>query len=73
VSFEGSTFDTVFSNVGIVQVGASIPSSLAGVDQVVHFDLDRVSIRGVPEPGPAALLALGLGCAALVRRHTRRS
>ncbi len=72
VSFEGSSFDTVFSNVGIVQVGASIPTPLAGVDQVVHFDLDRVSIRGVPEPSGAALLVLGLGIAGLARSHKRR-
>jgi hypothetical protein len=55
-SFEGSSFAAVFSSVGTIQVGASIPAALAGVDQAVHFDLDSVSI--VPEPGSLGLLAL---------------
>lgn len=56
VSFEGSDFDTVFGSIGAVQVGVSIPAALAGVDQVVHFDLDSVSI--VPEPASTGLLSL---------------
>ncbi len=55
-SFEGSDFATVFSSIGTVQFGATTPEALAGVDQVVHFDLDAVSI--VPEPASIALLGL---------------
>jgi hypothetical protein len=59
VSFEGSDFTTVFSSVGRVQIGVSIPAGLAGVDQVVHFDLDSVAIT--PEPAALGLFALALG------------
>jgi hypothetical protein len=55
VSFEGSDFTTVFGNVGRVQIGVSIPAGLAGVDRVIHFELDSVTIT--PEP---ALLGLVL-------------
>ena len=54
-SFEGSDFATVFSSIGTVQIGATTPEALAGIDLVVHFDLDSVSI--VPEPASVALLA----------------
>lgn len=56
ISFEGADFNTVFSNVGRVQVGVSVPASMAGVDQVFAFDLDTVSL--VPTPGALALLGL---------------
>jgi hypothetical protein len=70
VSFEGSDFATVFSSIGIVQIGAVIPEALAGVDQAVRFDLDRVSLRGVPEAAGLGLLGLG-ACAllALARKN----
>ncbi|CAG0981700.1 hypothetical protein PHYC_01800 [Phycisphaerales bacterium] len=56
ISFEGSDFNTVFSNVGRVQVGVSVPASMAGVDQSFAFDLDTVSL--VPAPGALALLGV---------------
>jgi hypothetical protein len=56
VSFEGSDFAAVFASIGTVQIGATTPAALAGVDQLVHFDLDAVSI--VPEPASMALLGL---------------
>lgn len=65
VSFEGSSFNAVFGNIGNVQVGVSIPTVLAGVDQVVRFDLDGVGI--VPEP-PALTLVLATVAALAVRR-----
>lgn len=58
VTFEGQTFATVFDNIGQVQLGVSIPSALAGVNQIVTFDLDQVSISEVPEPASLALAAL---------------
>lgn len=71
VSFEGSDFAAIFSSIGRVQIGASIPTALAGVDRVVHFDLDSVSIEGaVPEP--TALTVFGLGLAALALRRALR-
>jgi hypothetical protein len=63
-SFEGSDFATVFSSIGIVQLGAVIPEALAGVDQSVRFDLDRVALRPVPEAG--ALGAFSIAACALL-------
>lgn len=64
ISFEGADFNTVFSNVGRVQVGVSVPANMAGVDQVFTFDLDTVSL--VPSPGALALLGIAGLC---VRRR----
>src|SRR5438552_3698184 len=47
ITFEGSDFATVFSNVGRVQIGVDIPDSLAGVDAAYSFDADLVSIVGI--------------------------
>lgn len=57
VSFEGSDFNTIFSNIGNIQIGANVPAALAGVDASYTFDIDNVSI--VPEPASALLLVLG--------------
>jgi uncharacterized protein (TIGR03382 family) len=52
------TFESVFGFVGNIQIGAD-PGSLANVDQVVTFDVDKISI--VPTPGTLAFAgALGL-------------
>jgi hypothetical protein len=68
VSFEGSDFNSVFSNIGNVQIGASIDENLAG--QTATFDIDNVSVTAVPEPASMAILSLaGL---ALMRRRGRR-
>jgi len=65
VTFEGQSFEAVFDNIGRVQVGVSIPEALAGVDQQITFDLDKVAIA-VPEPATLFLLSsalvIGLGC-----------
>lgn len=69
--FEGPlTYNQVFGNIGHVQIGVSVPGSLAGTDAAFNFDLDNVSI--VPEPATLGLLAIG-GLAALRRRSNRRS
>lgn len=57
VSFEGSDYATVFSDVGHVQFGVSIPDALATDATVYTFGLDNVSID-IPEPGSFMLLAL---------------
>lgn len=57
MTFEGPfTFNQVFSNIGHVQVGVSA-QGVAGLDQAIHFGLDKVSI--VPEPATLMLLAGG--------------
>ena len=64
-----STFNGVFGNLGNVQLGV-IAEPLAGVDQVVTFDLDKPSI--IPEPATFVLMGLGT-CVVLARRRARRS
>lgn len=65
ISFEASDFNTVFSNVQRVQLGISVPASLAGVNVTYNFGFDEVGI--VPEPTGAILFALA--AAALGRRR----
>jgi hypothetical protein len=69
VSFEGSDFATVFSNVGIVQFGVSVPEGLAGANEDYSFDLTNVST--VPETGGLSALALA-ACAALGALRPRK-
>ena len=52
-SFEGSNFNTVFSSIGNLQLTVR-PGHLKGVNQVVTFDVDKVSV--VPEPSSMVLL-----------------
>lgn len=67
--YEGppSTYNSVFSGVGHIQIGAMVPAALAMQDNSVTFDLDHVSIV----PAPAAMGAFGaLGVLAARRRRT---
>ena len=68
VIYEGpaSTYGSVFSNVGNLQFGVSVPASLAG-SGTFTFDLDGVG--AVPAPGAAALLPAAL----LLGRRRRRT
>ena len=51
VSFEGSNFGTVFSGIGNIQFGVSVPAGLAGTTPTYTFDLDQVALTAaVPEP-----------------------
>jgi hypothetical protein len=64
VTFEGSSFDAVFSNIGHVQLGVSVPAALTGDTTTFSFDIDKATITlAIPEPGSlvaASLAALGL-------------
>ncbi len=56
VTFESSSFSTVFSNVGHVQLGVNVPAALAGNMTQYTFDIDKATIAAqVPEP--SALIA----------------
>ena len=65
VSFEGSSFETVFSNVGFIQIGIATPNGLIGDPSLFAVDLDNVSII----PAPAGLAILLPGLAAIRRRR----
>ncbi|MDX2199326.1 MAG: PEP-CTERM sorting domain-containing protein [Phycisphaerae bacterium] len=73
ISFESLNFNAVFGansfngfvGIGHIQIGVSVPTGLAGLNQGFSFDIDNVSI--VPEPSALALLAVG--ALAAVRRR----
>ncbi len=57
LTFENSNYNAVFSNIGNVQLGVSVPAALAGMTAPITFDLDQPTIT--PEPATAGLLAVG--------------
>lgn len=65
VTFEGSTYQEVFSNVGYVQIGVATPTGLVGDPRLFNVDIDNVAIV----PAPAGLLAFGPVLAAGLRRR----
>ncbi len=59
VTFEDSSFENVFSNIGFIQIGVAVPDALIGDPRLFNVGLDNVSI--VPAPaGLAALAPAGL-------------
>jgi hypothetical protein len=66
VTFEGSDFNTIFSNIGRLQFGVSVDSGLTGFDQPVRFDIDNV--RLVPAPGGIGFAGMLLIAGARRRR-----
>lgn len=68
VTFEGSDFATVFSNIGHVQIGAVAPTDLAGSTTPISFDLDQVGVV-VPEPSSILLIIAGAVLVTVRRRN----
>jgi hypothetical protein len=70
VTFEGSSFGAVFSNVGHVQVGVEVPGSLGANPTEFTFGIDKPTIAAaVPEPsGFAAAVFLGIAFFVTQRR-----
>ena len=67
ISLGGGTYQAIFSNIGNMQFGFTVPVSLAGQDIDGHFDITDFNI--VPGPGALAMLA----CAGVIgRRRARR-
>jgi hypothetical protein len=58
VSYEGTSFESVFSNVGFIQIGIATPEGLIGDPSLFDVDLDNVAI--IPAPAGLALLLPGL-------------
>jgi len=56
VSLGGGTYQAIFSNIGNMQFGFTVPASLAGQNIDGHFDIADFSVV----PAPAALALLGL-------------
>jgi hypothetical protein len=69
VTFEGADFQSAFSNIGHIQIGAIVDEALAGFPVDVRFDLDKVAIDPPPDvaqPVPAAGAVATVGLAAIV-------
>lgn len=68
VTFEGSNHSEVFSNIGHLQLGVSIPDGFDMNPAPFTFDLDQVTI--VPEPTTLALLSIALAAVGGWRRKS---
>lgn len=66
ISFGSGDYQSIFSNIGNIQIGFNVPQGLAGQDIPVRFDIDNAGII-IPTPGTLALL--GLAPLACVRRR----
>ena len=66
ISFGSGTYESIFSNIGNVQLGFDVPQGLAGQDIPLRLDIDNAGLV-VPTPGGAALL--GIASLSLVRRR----
>jgi len=66
ISLGGGTYAAIFSNIGNMQFGFTVPAALAGQNIDGSFDLTNFAI--VPAPGAFALLAI----AGLTGRSRRR-
>jgi hypothetical protein len=71
VTFEGSNFNTVFSNIGHVQLGVSAPAALNENPTAFTFDIDKASLAVVPEPA-TAITAACIATVVLGARGRRR-
>ncbi len=62
VTFEGTSYGAVFPNIGHLQIGATVPVSLAHVNQNITFSLDQPTItaNSVPAVSEWGLASLGL-------------
>ena len=65
ISLGGGTYQAIFSNIGNMQFGFTVPTALAGQNIDGHFDITDFTI--VPAPAGAALMLL----AAVARRRRR--
>ncbi len=69
VNFETSDFNTIFSGIGKLQIGVTVPAGLAGSPLDYTFDFDQIAI--VPEPSAALLVGVALLGAVGSRRSVR--
>jgi hypothetical protein len=66
---ELATYNSVFTDIGRVQIGFSVPASMVGSANTYLYAIDQVSVA-IPEPASAVLLVAG-AFAANVRRRRR--
>jgi hypothetical protein len=56
ISLGGGTYQAIFSNIGNMQFGFTVPAVLAGQNIDAQFDITDFNV--VPAPGALALLAV---------------
>lgn len=71
VSFEGSSWDTIFTNIGHVQFGVFVPDGLSADTTFYNFDLDNATVTNVPEPATLTAATIFLAFVAFARRRSR--
>lgn len=66
ISFGSGNYQSIFSNVGNIQLGFNVPQGLAGQDILMRLDIDNAGLV-IPSPATIALV----GFAPLVMRRRR--
>ena len=66
---EGQPFSSIFSNVGNIQVGVSVPDGFENNPAFFNFDLDQVTLT-VPEPASSSLVLLSSFLLLGIRRRS---
>jgi len=69
VTTEGQPFSSIFSNVGNIQVGVSVPDGFENNPAFFNFDLDQVTLT-VPEPASSSLVLLSSFLLLGIRRRS---
>jgi hypothetical protein len=59
-TFEGSDWNSIFSNINFISIGAAAPASLTTDSTMYKFDLDKVAVN-TPEPSSVVSMMIGVG------------
>ena len=69
VSYEGQSFDAVFSNIGHIQILTGVPDGFENNPALFTFDVDSAGINVIPEPSSSLMLIAGSALLFLRRRR----
>ena len=68
INFGGSDFDTIFSDIGHIQIGINAPDGFENDPTLYNFDFDSIGVVAIPAPGVLGLAA----CLPLATGRRRR-